>query len=138
MLNAMSAAPPPFSVSDDMLAFLAERHLATLTLVRPDGRPHVTPVGFTWDPEARLVRVITWNASVKARLLGRHGPVQAAVSQVDGGRWATLSGLAIVTADAQRCALAVSLYAQRYSQPNDRGDDRRAIELAPTSLMGRA
>ena len=39
----------PAALSDDALAFLATRHLATLTTLRPDGSPHVVPVGFTWD-----------------------------------------------------------------------------------------
>ena len=46
---------------------LAERHLATLTTLRPDGTPHVVAVGFTWDGEAGLARVITWDASRKHR-----------------------------------------------------------------------
>ncbi|MEO2108984.1 MAG: pyridoxamine 5'-phosphate oxidase family protein, partial [Actinomycetota bacterium] len=41
------------------LAFLTERHLATLTTLRPDGTPHVVPVGFTWDPDGPTVRIIT-------------------------------------------------------------------------------
>ena len=39
--------------------FLTERHLATLTTLRPDGTPHVVAVGFSWDAPAGLVRVIT-------------------------------------------------------------------------------
>ena len=50
-----------------MLAFLTERHLATLTTLRADGSPHVVPVGFTYDPETRTARVITSGDSVKAR-----------------------------------------------------------------------
>ena len=41
---------------DDVLAFLAERHLATLTTLRADGSPHVVAVGFTYSPAERLVR----------------------------------------------------------------------------------
>ena len=48
-----------------MLAFLAERHLATLTTIRADGTPHVVPVGFSYDPGG-VVRVITFAGSVKA------------------------------------------------------------------------
>ena len=33
----------------DVLDFLTERHLATLTTLRRDGTPHVVPVGFTYD-----------------------------------------------------------------------------------------
>ena len=40
------------------LAFMVERHLATLTTLRRDGSPHVVPVGFTWDREERIARVI--------------------------------------------------------------------------------
>ncbi|MEM7285057.1 MAG: pyridoxamine 5'-phosphate oxidase family protein [Actinomycetota bacterium] len=126
-------------VSDAMAEFVRERHLASLTLVRADGRPHVTPVGFTWDDESGLARVITWDGSVKARLLvAAPDGLRAAVCQVDGGRWATMEGLAVVTADPDRCAEGVRRYAERYSEPKDRGADRRVIEIAVDRLLGRA
>ena len=52
-------AHDPASLTPEMLAFLAERHLATLTTLRGDGSPHVVPVGFGFDPDALLVRIIT-------------------------------------------------------------------------------
>lgn len=125
-------------LSAEMLEFVSERHLASLTLVRPDGRPHVAPVGFSWDSDTGLARVITWNGAVKAKLLERVGPLQAALCQVDGGRWVTLEGLATITADPQSCNDAVRRYAQRYSAPTDRGTDRRVIELSVSKVMGRA
>ncbi len=130
-------AHDPADLPTELTAFLTERHLATLTLVAPDGVPHVTPVGFTWDPEAGLARVITWSGSRKARLLERFGPLQAAVSSVDGGRWCTLGGIATVTGDPVRCADAVGRYAARYRPPKDRGPDRRAVEIAVTRVLGR-
>jgi len=132
-----AVAHDPGDLPVELTTFLTERHLSTLTLVAPDGVPHVTPVGFTWDPVARLVRVITWNGSRKARLLERHGSLQAAVSSVDGGRWCTLGGIATVTGDPDRCADAVRRYAERYRPPKDRGPDRRAIEIAVTRVLGR-
>ncbi len=57
----------PAALPDAALTFLAERHLATLTTLRPDGTPHVVAVGFTFDPERHLVRVITDGGSRKAR-----------------------------------------------------------------------
>src|ERR687898_142980 len=56
----------PAALPDDAVAFLTERHLATLTTLRPDGTPHVVPVGFTWDADAGLARVITSGQSRKA------------------------------------------------------------------------
>ncbi len=128
----------PASLPTDALDFLAERHLASLTLIRPDGTPHVTAVGFTWDDGPGLARVITWSGSVKARLLEAAGSSRAALCQVDGGRWLTLEGEAVVTADAGRCAEAVRRYAERYSPPKDRGADRRAIEVRVDRVLGRA
>ena len=127
----------PTDLDDAVLAFLEERHLATLTLVRPDGTPHVTPVGFSYDAQARLVRVITWTGSQKYRLASVDGGVEAAVSQVDGGRWLTLSGRAVATTDPARTGPAVAGYAARYQDPKQR-DDRVAIEIAVTSVLGRA
>ena len=40
----------PHDLGDDVLAFLAERHLATLTTLRPNGSPHVVPVGSPTTP----------------------------------------------------------------------------------------
>lgn len=128
----------PESLTGDMLAFLAERHLATLSLPRPDGSLHVTPVGFSWDDRSGLARVITWNGSVKTSLLNRAGVLRAALCQVDGGRWLTLEGPATVTADPARCAEGVRRYAERYSPPKDRGADRRVIEITVDRVLGRA
>jgi F420H(2)-dependent biliverdin reductase len=127
----------PSDLPDEVEAFLTERHLATLTTLRPDGSPHVVAVGFTWDPGAGLARVITFAPSRKARNLLAQPGSRAAVSQVDGGRWLTLEGRAQVTDDAGRVAEAVRRYAERYRQPGER-DDRVAIEITVDRVLGRA
>jgi integrase len=67
MRETAGVPTPPAQLDDDVLAFLRERHLSTLTTLRPDGSPHVVPVGFTWDEEALVARVITHRASRKVR-----------------------------------------------------------------------
>lgn len=129
-------AHDPADLSPEVLGFLAERHLASLTTLRPDGSPHVVAVGFTFAPEDGLVRVITFAPSRKARNLLGTG-TRAAVCQVDGPRWLTLEGPAVVTDDAGRVAEAVRRYAQRYRQPGVR-DDRVAIEITVDRVLGRA
>src|SRR5690606_1639179 len=74
-------ATTPRDLSEAALAFLTERHLATLTTVRPDGSPHVVPVGFTWEASEGLARVITSGTSQKARNAARGGP--AVLCQVE-------------------------------------------------------
>jgi F420H(2)-dependent biliverdin reductase len=122
---------------DAVHAFLAERHLATLTTVRPDRSPHVVPVGFGYDAEARLVRVISFAPSRKARNLVANPGSRAVVCQVDGGRWLALEGTAVVTDDPDRVAAAVEAYAARYRRPGER-DDRVAIEISVDRILGRA
>ncbi|WCO68305.1 PPOX class F420-dependent oxidoreductase [Iamia majanohamensis] len=126
----------PGALPEEVTAFLAERHLGTLTTLRPDGSPHVVAIGFTWDPDARLVRVISFAPSKKARNLVAAPGSRAAVCQVDGGRWLTLEGPAEVTDDPGRVAEAVRRYAGRYRQPGER-DDRVAIEIRVDRVLGR-
>jgi PPOX class probable F420-dependent enzyme len=127
----------PHHLPDAVTAFLRERHLATLTTLRPDGTPHVVAVGFTWDAEASVARVITWAGSRKARNVAERWAGPAAVCQVDGGRWLTLEGSATVTGEPGPVADAVRRYTERYRPPKERAD-RVVIEIQVTSVMGRA
>lgn len=126
----------PIQLDADGVAFTTERHLATLTTMRPDGTPHVAPVGFTWDQEEGIVRVITWATAFKTRNAERGRPQRAAVCQVDGGRWMTLEGPVRVATDPRRCADAERRYANRYQDPRSRSD-RVVIEISVDRAMGR-
>ncbi|GAA0658537.1 TIGR03618 family F420-dependent PPOX class oxidoreductase [Streptomyces thermocarboxydovorans] len=123
----------------EYLTFWRERHLCTLTTLRPDGTPHVVPVGVTYDPDARLARVITRKTSRKVRNVLAAGPEGApvAVCQVDGGRWATLEGRAFVRTDRERVAEAERRYAERYGRTPAPNPERVVIEIALTRAMGR-
>ena len=105
------------------LSFWREKHLCTLTTLRPDGTPHVVPVGVTYDPGARLARVIASKASAKVRHVLAAGATGAAVAacQVDGRRWATLEGRA-----------------ERYGRTPSPNPSRVVIEIALTRALGRA
>jgi len=129
-------AHDPRALSPEVLTFLGERHLATLTTLRPDGSPHVVAVGFTFEPDEATVRVITFAPSRKARNVAAAPGGRAAVCQVDGGRWLTLEGTAVVTDDPDRVAEGVRRYAERYRQPGER-DDRVVIEIAVDRVLGR-
>jgi len=124
----------PDQAGSAFLEFITERHLAVLTLVRPNGRPHSTPVGFTWDQATGLARVITWSGSMKSQLL-EAGELDGTICQVDGGRWATLEGSCSVTGEQGACADAVARYADRYRQPKDRGPERRVITMVVERIL---
>lgn len=127
----------PLDLPDEVASFLSERHLATLTVVRPDGSPHVSPVGATWDAASVQARVITRAGSVKARLVAASPGTPVAICQVDGGRWLTLYGAATVTDDPLAVRAAESRYETRYRPPRPR-PDRVVIEIAVDRIIGRA
>jgi PPOX class probable F420-dependent enzyme len=121
------------NLTESALEFLRERHLASLTTLLPDGRPHVVPVGFTWDAEASIARVITNGPSRKARNAAAGGPV--VLCQVDGRRRLTLEGTAVVSVDPARVADAVMRYSARYREPRV-NPTRVVVEIAVTAVMG--
>ncbi|AOR33061.1 nitrilase [Streptomyces fodineus] len=124
--------------SEQYLEFWRERHLCTLTTLRPDGSPHVVPVGVTYDAEAGLARVITNGTSAKVghvRAAGAEG-ARVAVCQVDGRRWATLEGRARVRTEPDRVAEAVRRYAERYQRTPGPNPARVVIEIAVERALG--
>jgi PPOX class probable F420-dependent enzyme len=123
----------PADLSPAALDFVTARHLATLTTLRPDGSPHVVPVGFTWDPEALVVRVITSGPSRKARNAAAGG--RAVVCQVDGRHWLSLEGTARVLTDPESVADAERRYAARYRVPRE-NPERVVIEIAVDRVLG--
>ncbi|MFF4443404.1 pyridoxamine 5'-phosphate oxidase family protein [Streptomyces sp. NPDC001502] len=140
----------------EYLAFWRERHVCTLTTPRPDGTPHVVPVGVTYDPEAGLARVISNRHSKKVRniLAAQEAQAQAqaqaerpdgtpvgarvAVCQMEGRRWATLEGRAVIRTDEASVADAVARYAERYGRTPSPNPDRVVMEITLDRAMGRA
>ncbi|MCA4993291.1 PPOX class F420-dependent oxidoreductase [Tsukamurella tyrosinosolvens] len=120
-------------LNPDALAFVTDRHLATLSTVRADGTPHTVAIAFTYDPATGLARVITSGDSQKARNAGRGG--YAALTQVDGARWLTLEGPARVLADTDSVRDAEARYAVRYRQPRE-NPKRVVIEIDVTRVLG--
>lgn len=117
-------------------AFLARPHTATLTTLRPDGTPHVTPVRFTFDTATGLVRVTTRVGARKARNVAAGGrTARVALCQADGFRWATLEGRATVTDDPVRLTEAVRRYTARYRAAPPAPEDLAVIEIAVDRVL---
>lgn len=125
----------PLNITPEIIVFLTERHLASLTTLRKDGSPHVVPVGFSFDASCNEVRIITFAGSQKVKN-AEHGG-RAVVSQVDKGRWLSLEGTVRATTNAAEVAEAVAGYAARYQPPKERVD-RVAIIITVDKILGRA
>ncbi|MFI7469061.1 pyridoxamine 5'-phosphate oxidase family protein [Nonomuraea sp. NPDC049646] len=124
-------------LGEEFAAFWRERHLCTLATARDGGPPHVVPVGATLDLDTATARVITSGSSRKARLIGANGPDGAAVSlcQVDGRRWSTLEGRAVVRTEPEQVADAERRYTARYKPPRP-NPSRVVLEIRVTRVMG--
>ncbi len=128
-------ARTPDQLTDDERSFLAERHLATLTTLRPDGTPHVVAMAFGYDEVNGRVLMITRSGSVKVRNVDATG--YAVVSQLAGPRWLSLEGPARVLRDEADVAAAVAAFERRYRPASPR-DDRVGIEIVVNRIIGRA
>ena len=126
-------ATDPADLAPAAVAFLRERRLGTLTTLRRDGSPHVVPVGFTWDAEALVARVIAGRGSAKV-VQARAGR-RAALSQVDGRRWITLEGRTRVLEDAASVRDAEERYAGRYRVPRP-NPERVVVVLDVDRVLG--
>jgi PPOX class probable F420-dependent enzyme len=124
----------PHAPGPGLLEFLTERHLATLTTLRADGIPHVVPVGLTYDAATAIARVITSGGSTKARNV-REGRSRVALCQVDGRRWVTLEGTAVVRDDPAAVTDAEERYAVRYKRPRE-NPARVVLEISVDRILG--
>ena len=116
--------------------FWTERHLCTLTTLRADGSPHVVAVGATLDADAGIARIITSGGSAKVRHV-RAGQTRVAICQVDGRRWSTLEGTAVIRDDRPSVADAEQRYAGRYRVPRP-NPQRVVIEVTIARVLGSA
>lgn len=91
---------------------------AKLATVRRDGRPHVAPIWFVLDEEARVV-FTTWGASVKGRCLVRDPRVALTVDvEAQPYSFVVIEGTATISQDLDDLRLWATRIARRYM-----GDD---------------
>jgi len=126
-------ATDPADLPEHVLAFLRERHLGALTTLRRDGSPHTVPVGFTWDAEERVARVITSRRSAKLLHARRGG--RASLCQAEGRRWLTFEGATRVLEEPDAVRDAEERYAGRYRRPRP-NPERVVLVLEVDRVLG--
>ncbi|MDQ1012630.1 PPOX class probable F420-dependent enzyme [Streptomyces sp. V4I23] len=79
----MTQGPTPRPLSDEALSdLLGKRQFGTLATVKRSGHPHLTTMLYSWDREARIVRLSTTADRIKVAHLRRD---PRAALQVQGG-----------------------------------------------------
>ncbi len=80
------------TAEDRIHAFAASRHLGALTTLKRDGRPQLSNVAYTFDPQTRAARVSVTDDRAKTRNARRDPRVSLFVSSEDGWSYAVLEG----------------------------------------------
>ena len=88
------------SIDDRMLGYVAELRLGVLATIKPDGRPHLSNVGYAYDRPAGLIRVSVTDDRMKTRNLRSDPRVTLHVASKDFWTWVAVEGIAELTAVA--------------------------------------
>jgi PPOX class probable F420-dependent enzyme len=84
-------------MEDRLLALLAERHGGVVTTLKKDGRPQLSNVSYTFDPDQRLIRASITDGRAKTRNLRRDPRVSFYVSAPDFRSYVVAEGDAELT-----------------------------------------
>jgi hypothetical protein len=88
-----------------------------------------------YEHDARRIHIIAPAGTVKVANARRGGV--AAVSVVDGGRWATFEGRVSVHDDAPSVERTLDLYRAKYGPPHGVRNDYVSVELDVARVVGR-
>jgi PPOX class probable F420-dependent enzyme len=124
-----------------MLAFVAEHRWGVLAAIKADGRPHLSNVGYAYDPEQRLFRVSVTDTRAKTRYLRADPRVTLHVASKDFWTWVAVEGTAELTpvaADPQDAtADELVAYYRGVSGEHPDWDEYRAAMVADRRLVVR-
>jgi PPOX class probable F420-dependent enzyme len=129
------------TVDDRMLGFVAEHHWGVLATVKGDGRPHLSNVGYAYDPERQLFRVSVTDTRAKTRNLRADPRVTLHVASKDFWSWVAVEGTADLTpvaADPHDATVEeLVAYYRGISGEHDNWDEYRAAMVADRRLVVR-
>ena len=80
-----------------MLAFVAEQRWGVLATIKSDGRPQLSNVGSSYEPEGQLIRVSVTDSRAKTRNLRADPRVTLHVASKDFWTWVVVEGTAELT-----------------------------------------
>ena len=80
-----------------MLGFVAGQNWGVLAAVQPDGRPHLSNVGYAYDADAQLFRISITESRAKTRYLRADPRVTLHTASKDFWTWVAVEGTAELT-----------------------------------------
>jgi PPOX class probable F420-dependent enzyme len=79
--------------TDALFGLLTSHHLGALATIQADGRPHLSNVSYTFDPNTRLIRISVTDSRVKVRNLRRDPRASFHVSSNNGWSYVVAEGV---------------------------------------------
>ena len=129
------------NVDDRMLGFVAEHRWGVLATIKPDGRPHLSNVGYAYDRPAGLIRISVTDDRVKTRNLRSDPRVTLHVASKDFWTWVAVEGTAELTrvaADPHDATVEeLVTYYRGVSGEHEDWDEYRAAMVADQRLVVR-
>jgi PPOX class probable F420-dependent enzyme len=129
------------SADPRLLAFVAENRWGVLATIKSDGRPQLSNIGYSYDPESRLVRVSVTADRAKTRNLERDPRVTLHVASKDFWTWVAVEGTAELTpvaADPHDATVEELItYYRGISGEHENWDEYRAAMVADRRLVVR-
>jgi PPOX class probable F420-dependent enzyme len=124
-----------------MLGFVAEHHWGVIATIQPDGRPHLSNVGYAYDRDADVVRISVTDSRAKTRYLREDPRVTLHVASKDFWTWVAVEGTAELTpvaADPQDATVEelIAYYRGTAGEHPD-WDEYRAAMVADRRLVVR-
>ncbi len=124
-----------------MLEFVAGHAWGVLATVKSEGRPHLSNVGYAYEPDQRLFRVSVTDSRAKTRNLRADPRVTLHVASKDFWTWVAVEGTAELTpvaADPNDATVEeLVTYYRGISGEHPNWDEYRAAMVADRRLVVR-
>ncbi len=125
------------NLDSNVFSFLAARHFASLTTIRPDGGLHAALVGFVYDQKTARATLILRGRGVKfANLQVAGDDAEVVLCQVAGGSWVTLEGTITLDNSDEARSAALEKYRLRYGETVGDDPTRYAAMIAVRRMYG--
>ena len=113
-------------LSPDTLAYLEERHVATIVTLNHDGSPHVAPVWYEY--EDGQLRIITAASAVKVKNIRRDPRVSVCIANdTSPAKYVLFEGTAVISPDGIEQA-TYNMYIRYEGEERGRQDAKASIE----------
>ena len=115
--------------------FLSTRAFGSLNSIDKTNNLHTAVVGFHFDKNKKIIRIISQKKSIKVKNIIQNNNV--ALSQIRDNKWLSFIGTATIKYDQESIKLATNAYTLRYEKPSE-NPDRIAIEISVKKILGNA